>query len=439
MKRIAIVFLWLGTFLSSVLLTPELPYVGTKVVLADLFLVLAIATMFLQVLDDRGFAWQLVRPQRAVLLLISLMLVASLVAYAYISIPRGTAAGEGLIAITNYLYGFLLMIACIYWLRTIDDLERIVTAVLLGGLLVSTVAAVALATGIPAWAFSGYRISSTMNATNQVQSYVAPAMCFATTYVVSGRSPLLLKAFAIVLLLLGSAALIATGSRSSAVFLLLILLFFAMRVVLSSGTPVWLKSLSFIGSFGAGLGLLTFASFVATYGAAALPQGPMRVAARPVVEFVRMQQQDEVLEAMGPRGAQIALVEQNWYKSPVFGFGPGAFEERFNHHFEVHNTYLGLLIEHGTFGLFCILGVLGVVAYTLLKRVMKEPDWERRQFLIGLLAALAMIYFYGLFTFGLRQRVFWLVLGLAAAALRLTGQNRRDPSVRRPQYLEGAS
>jgi O-antigen ligase len=133
---------------------------------------------------------------------------------------------------------------------------------------------------------------------------------------------------------------------------------------------------------------------------------------------MKMEKQDDLLEAMGPRGTQIAIVQQNWYKSPIFGFGPDAFKDRFNYHLEVHNTYLGLLIQHGILGLACILGVLGIIAYSLLKRIFEEPDWERRQFLIGLLAALAMLYLYGMFTFGLRQRIFWVVLGLATATMR---------------------
>jgi O-antigen ligase len=428
-KRSASIFLWLGTFLSAILLTPELPYVGTKLVLADVFFVLAIYTLALQVLRDRALAWDIGRPQRMIFLLFGTMFVASFVTYAYISIPEGTGSSGGMIAMANYLYGFLIMITCIFWLRTLDDAESLASAILCGGLLLSAVATIALTTGGPAWAFSGYRVSATMNETNQVQSYVAPCMCLATTYVISARSKRWLKILAVSILLLGSVALIATGSRSSAIFLLMILLFFALRVVFSRATPVWLKVVTFGGSFGAGVAAIAFASFVATYGPTALPDGPIRVAARPVDEFMKMERQDDLLQAMGPRGTQIAIVQQNWYKSPVFGFGPDAFKDRFNYHLEVHNTYLGLLIQHGLLGLACILGVLGIIAYVLVKRIIGERDWEKRQFLIGLLAALAVLYLYGMFTFGLRQRIFWVVLGLATASMRPSRQRHAPPAL----------
>ena len=432
MQRLAMGLLFCATFLSAITLTPELPGVGTKLIAADIFFGLFLLLTLVAAVGSKRIGAPLSGQQRLCLWLFAAFIFGLMLSLTLVGVPSGSSFGIGVLTTANYIYGMAIAVALIYWAVRFRDMETIAFAIVAGTFLVSFVAALALLGLAPAWATSGYRISSTMLTTNQVQSYVAPGMALATTFFITDRARPAMRALALVTIILGMVALLATGSRSSFIFLILLLAFFAVRVIFSRLTSVWLKLGVISISLGIGLATVALIGAVVTFGRTALPEGPMRVAARPIIEFVEMGEQQDTLESLGPRGKQIALVEQHWWESPVIGYGPDALRQYFDHRHEVHNTYLGILIDQGLVGLALLMAILVVSAVGLLRRVQSLPNPQAAQFLLGVLMALVMIYLYGLFTFGLRQRIFWLVQGLAIAGLVQGVQASRRRAVPTP-------
>lgn len=103
----------------------------------------------------------------------------------------------------------------------------------------------------------------------------------------------------------------------------------------------------------------------------------------------------------------------------------------FDHRHSVHSTYLGVLIEIGFVGLLLLLAL--VLLVTRGYRFARQVDDGGRSLMMAM-AVIAMIAvcLYGIATFGLRQRIFWLMAGMLLAAVNIIERDRRSRFVGKP-------
>jgi O-antigen ligase len=423
-RRAILLLFSLGVFFNGVLLSPELPVVGSKLALSDAFFVPAI---FLTLLNFIRFGPPPIpRLHKLILALFGAMILFSAVSYAFIAVPRAAAPVNGAVTLLTFIYGAALLATTLIAVRSYSDVDQVCFAWIAGTFIVTLLSFYAAFWNAPAWAYTGSRINSTMRNVNQMQSFLGPAFILATSYVFSRRANGTIKLVMWAAVGLCAFAMMLTGSRSSLGFLFLLFAVLAIRALISRSLGIGWKFaiLSIAGSaviFGA---VLTTA--VWQKGAHAVPEGPLREIARPVLLLKKMSEEQSGYRILDPRQEQFLIVKQNWLKSPLFGFGPGAFADRFNYEFEVHNTYLGVLIEQGLAGVLLILAPFAILSWLLAGRWFAEPDPEQKLLILSILLALAIIFLYGLTVYGLRQRVFWITVGLAAVAceLRLPGRER---------------
>lgn len=101
----------------------------------------------------------------------------------------------------------------------------------------------------------------------------------------------------------------------------------------------------------------------------------------------------------------------------MFGIGPGNFKNFSSSTHEVHNTYLGTLIEIGVPGLFFLLLFQATICLAALFMALSRAPMEQRIQAFAVFAAFLIVSLYGLGSFGLRQRPFWVQAGFAIGIL----------------------
>ena len=423
-----------GIATSGILMTPNLPVVGTKLAPPDLPLILFVLLTAALVMKRPV---HVTNSMRLVLLTTGLFIW-----HAALSAVWSATHGGGVsvvVSLANYLYGAAILVSVMAVVRSFQDLEFLLKVWMVGGLLVAGVAVLSLAGVGPDWAYHGSRIKSTLRGVNQMQSYLAPVLTIAIFMLFTEGKSKRLICLLVVLIPTAAIALLSTGSRSSFLFLFICFLSIIFYTAMNSRKhPVQFML------FFAGLAACMFLGFklvtgVLEEGREFLPDSA-RAVARPIqliANMAEVSEQEGTIEALGPRGRQFKLVSEHWHENPLLGVGPGNFKQAFQHDHEVHNTYLGVLMEHGAVGLAIVL----LLFASVFGAVVLAPNPRRNnekiiRILICLL--LLLLFAYGITNFGLRQRVLWITLGLSLAAVRLlheTPSNRH--TVRSVGYVVG--
>jgi O-antigen ligase len=104
-----------------------------------------------------------------------------------------------------------------------------------------------------------------------------------------------------------------------------------------------------------------------------------------------------------------ASYPETFWKSPVFGLGPGV--HGLNGTIEFHNTYLEVLAMSGMAG--------GIVFVLFTLNAWKEVRWS--PFTLGMFVTL---YVFGLAGFGMRRLVFWIILSIICVYGKRQRRNR---------------
>jgi O-antigen ligase len=271
----------------------------------------------------------------------------------------------------------------------------------------------------PDWAYQSggsSRIKSTLRSVNQLQSYLGPVAPVVIWAAFSASFNSFTRVVCAGIALCVIIAMLVTGSRSAMIMVVLAL----CGVTAYAFMQVRDRPVTAVASvLGLGAALVILAYFllqVWLFGVDALPS-TMRAIARPIVMLQEAQDAEELL---GPRAEQFAIVAEEWWKYPLIGIGAGNFKTAFNHEHEVHNSYLGVLIEQGIFALLSVLVFMGCIAHAGLQAVRREHSASTRSLTAVVVLGFLLICTYGMFSFGMRQRTFWLISGLVMSAYMIT-------------------
>lgn len=409
--RLSSSLLAVGIFLSGVLVNPLNPSEVSKIIFADLF-ILSGAILFLLASVDRSGVLSLGIHQntRAIFLLLGAFLLwvflSGLVALFVYDQPFGAFV----MTVANYSYGAVICVVIVAASAVPGNGRLFILAYVLGVVLVSGFSALAMFAEAPAWVYhGGGRIKSTSQSVNQLAAFVAPALPLALILGL-GRS---ISGWTTVLFVfaaaLGILALIGTGSRTAVVLLVVSLLLVVVAALFYWSSKRGLASTILLSCVMVALGLGVLTAEFEDVGSSAIPEFAQTLA-RPLDRFLAP---DTVEGSLGPRYDQIVAVWSNWVDYPVFGIGPGNFKSFSSSVYEVHNTYLGTLIEIGVPGLFFLLLFQASICATALQRSVSQVSLERRIQAFAAFAAFLIVSLYGLGSFGLRQRPFWIQAGFA--------------------------
>lgn len=396
-------------------MTPNLPVVGTKLALPDIPLV---ALIILTVTNATKRLVHLTKSMQFGLLIATIFIW-----HASLSATWSALHGGGLnvaISLANYVYGFAVMVSVMAAVRSFGDLQFLLKAWIIGGFVVAGLAVLALAGLGPDWAYHGSRVKSTLRGVNQMQSYLSPVLVIAIFMLFTQGKSKRYAYFLLSLVPLVTIALLSTGSRSSFMFLFICgmsIIFYVLINLRKHPIQFFVLSAVLAACLFLGFKLVTG---VLEEGRGYLPDSARSIA-RPIqliASMTRISEMEGTIEALGPRGRQYELVAENWYQHPLLGVGPGNFKLAFDHEHEVHNTYLGVLMEHGALGLILLLLLFISIFSSIILSPQPHNKNERIiRVLIILLLLLSLAY--GITNFGLRQRVFWITLGLCFAVIRL--------------------
>ncbi|MFW8596395.1 O-antigen ligase family protein [Cribrihabitans neustonicus] len=404
-----------GIFLSGVLINPLNPAQEIRIVAADLCFLLGTFLFLLTSTSKQGVLRLRLHPNtRAILLVLGAFLLWAFLSGVVATYLYDQPMRKLFQTIANYSYGAVLCAVTIAASAGARSFRLFLNAYAAGVVLVSSFSVLAVFAEAPDWVYhGGGRIKSTSQSVNQLAAFVAPALpLFLILCLRASVSRATTLAY-FTIVGFAAVALAGTGSRTALVlalvsFLLVVLaalMFWASRpgfaaVILASCAALVL-----------GFALLVIAFLEA--GASALP-GFLETLARPLDRFLNP---STLEDGLGPRYEQMVLVWRGWVDHPFFGVGPGNFKSYTVSDFEVHNTYLGTLIETGVPGLLLLLLFQAAIMLMALKCAFGPGPGARRIQAFALFAAFLIVSLYGLGSFGLRQRPFWILAGLALSVL----------------------
>ncbi|WP_176251318.1 O-antigen ligase family protein [Sulfitobacter sp. HGT1] len=412
-QRLLIYVLAGGVVMSAILVLPLLPGGAGNLVIADLFFIFATLMFAIRAISRPVFLGQ---PAKRISIFLAIFLIHAFISHinSQIALPPNPVA---IIVPLNYIYGAVISFVILVTVQNDDDLLLLLKAWMLGGLIISVVSTLAILGMAPSWAYHSTRISSTMNSVNQVPSYVGPAMLVMVflPYVQEGR---FWKFFAFGSLPITMIAMIATGSRTPVIMIVVIfglavgraILRFNSKPLMNSGVILFAGVMIFV--------LVDTLLAVLQNAAGFLPEGLTSPLRRMIRSFLNMMQHEDTIGALGPRGEQIAIVIDNWADRIFLGIGPGNFEHVTGNRNEVHNTYFGLLMEHGAFGLLLFLLFIAILIFQVLK--FRGGAGQHRMIGNLVVFVLLIILLYSASSFGLRQRTFWIAIGLCLAHLKIS-------------------
>lgn len=413
--------LYLGVALSGFLMTPDLPVVGTRLAVPDIPLLLALIGLVIALSLSRSLALPQDHTVRSVLTIFIIFLFLAVVSLCINSIFRHMDLLNSLVEVASYIYGFSIAVAMILLVDDWQKWHRFVMFWLIGVAVVSAISVLAVLGLGPEWAHhGGGRIKSTTRAVNQLPSYIAPAIpLLVGLYVVSARNRLA-AIWTVPVLLAVVIALSVTGSRlalAMSAFVLVASIIYCARYI--RRYPLTAMSVFVIS-----LSVFLIASYyvvaIIAMGPEALPE-TMRGLVRPIERTVTAASFDEYL---GARGEQLGIILNNFHHGLLLGVGPANFMEVFNHRHSVHSTYFSVYIELGLISLVLLLAamvLLVVRGYEAARRL----DDSKQSIMLGMaVIAFLTLCIYGVATFGLRQRIFWLIIGLLLAGLNIAWKER---------------
>jgi O-antigen ligase len=413
--------IYLGFFLSSILLAPSLPVVGTKFAAPDIPLLLALTTIPVALTTCSNRAASLGHREKNILWLGFAFLYWASLSLAYNDLFDRVDILNSVIELANYSYGFGILVGMVLLVNDWDKWNRCVIAWLLGVALVSTLSILAALGLAPEWAHhgaGGNRIASTFRTVNQLHGYVAPTVPMLALIALRKNLRPFSRPLACTLLVGALIALLLTGSRM-AIFLAGISCVFVVVSAMSMlRRHPWIFFTIVVSVFSLAAAGAFVVDLVLTHGAEVLPPG-MKAIGRIVNGLFGAQDFDELA---GPRGEQMGIVYENWWRQLVLGVGPGNFSFAYNHRHEIHNSFLGVFVEQGLPGLLLLISFVGITLYYGY-RFSVGPSGQAR-LMQSAVIAFFVINVYGLFSFGIRQRIFWLAAGLVVCGIRISSRER---------------
>jgi hypothetical protein len=421
--------IYLAFAANGFLMTPNLPVVQERVAAPELIMVLTWTAM---AFNQRGWWSQrmnLLSTQRTSLMLAGGFAAAAFLSFFINNLMFYDALAASAVQTVNYAYGFLMFATVV---KLVDDWEKwsgCLIAWICGAALVSVVGVYALTATAPAWAYSelGGRISSTLKFENQVPSFllpILPAVIFLTL-----RRDVAPRWRVLLALLLPAMIATAVGSGSRTAL--------GMLAVCLIGT-VWIavkearrRAFSILLMAQVGFVLLSSLMLLLAHNAADYELSdprPHEAAAweRGWVMIAEWWKGERPFD--DTRFGQIALAFDKLPDFLIFGTGPAMFTPRFRYD-EVHNTYIGVLIETGLVGFIVLAAWLVHVLDTSWRSVGNCESPTYRIMISALLVGFVALLAYGLFMFGLRQRNIWLLAGLLMALPRLNAASRMTVAV----------
>ena len=102
---------------------------------------------------------------------------------------------------------------------------------------------------------------------------------------------------------------------------------------------------------------------------------------------------------------------KNFITYPL-GIGHGSFQAIVGLKNEVHNTFLGILIENGL-----IVAVVFVIIYVVIPFRLLLGFKNQRRYVLLLIYLHLELFAYQLTVYGLRQRIFWIEMALIYSAI----------------------
>lgn len=422
--------LYAAIFATGFLMTPSLPVVREKLAAPEVFM---LVTWGLVVLQSRRARAPVLGIQKR-----ALMCGAAFIAFGVaswminvVAVPHGFIGST--VEILNYAYGFLVMATVVHLVDRWEILANCLWAWLAAASVVSAIGVLAVFGVAPGWAYDDFtfRVSSTMKFENQLPSFLLPILPTAIILAVSRPQRLRRRLFLIAVALSGIGTIAMTGSRAG---LLMVGLFLAgvLWIAASEGNRPRIHATLITATFAMlaamQIGISSYA--LATYeGDYALGRTPPWQ--RPTVTLYEWatDRGGDLSTIDETRVVQTAFVFDQLAEHAVFGIGPKMVGARFRME-EIHNTYLGVLIEFGLFGTALFLGLIGLVLHTGWRAMIRCHGDLERAIIRALLIGFVLLLFYQFTMFGLRQRNIWILMGLIVAlprVLQTSGLWRRTP------------
>jgi len=398
--------------LSSITITPSLPIIGDRLIIADFVMIYTILVC--------AFQGQFFRPplpglkliDQLALLFICMATLSSLLVLMTSGDPVRT-----ILFLIIYIYGYCCFRLIIRLIRDRVALERVLLYWIIGAVLVIVVGFLA-GTGIykPSWTFDPNinRISSTFKASGQVASYLGPAIFMLFYIAATRRISRLMQIGAIALIFAGAYVLLSAGSRVG--FILMILSIGAGTWVITSSRQRGINRMPLLLS--TVVGTFFFVLFcIAIWTDTSTDYGLLTTASteRAIKIWAEQFRAGAKLQTFGgTRYDEINLVIQNFSNHMFLGTGSGLFSQTYRTN-EVHNTYMSILGENGLIA-FLIMIYWWLLMLVNIHRSIKNATGENRLILkLGLYAFLALII-YQMTTNGMRQRPFWFTPALTLSA-----------------------
>ncbi|MBE2170232.1 MULTISPECIES: O-antigen ligase family protein [unclassified Cobetia] len=413
-------------FCSAILITPHLPVVGYKLTLPDFVFVILIAYFALSARNNDSSGKIKINSVATFFFLVLLLFVVS----CYFSVLFNGISYVGQDYITymsiefvNYIYGFILSFITCLLLNSKEDIYCVIKCWIFGSIVLgfgSFLAFMGVGGDLFIDDFSG-RISSTMRAINQVPSFVAPALAFSLALSFNTFNEKLLNIKWIVLgCVFSIIALLATGSRTS---LGMAVLVFLSLLVYSYFFPSSKKKNFSVYRF-----LLTtgFISTLVTYFMVGFfyisTSQDLPALFRPIQLMLTWQTGIlDVTDTTRIEQIEVGLKSINDY--PLFGIGPGAFMPR-HHMNEIHNSFLGVAVGQGILGISLLIILIGLLIAIVSKGIQVTSDLSMKIIGFSLLVAFISLVGYAFFVYGMRQRNFWLIIGLILAYYKVSILNK---------------
>lgn len=284
--------------------------------------------------------------------------------------PHGQIAST--VEMLNYVYGFLVMLTVVYLVIRWDILVNCLWAWLAGALIVSAIGALAIIGAAPDWAYDAFtgRVSSTLKFENQVPSFLLPILPVAVVFA-AARSQFLYRRLVLAALSLAGIATIAmTGSRAG-MLMTVLLLAGVLWIAVREGNRPRINAKLIFASFA----LLVAVQVGISTLALALYDGDYRLSYTPawqrptVVLYDWLTERDGTLATIdGSRVDQAVLIADSWLDHALIGIGPKMVGPVLRSA-EIHNTYLGLLIETGLPGLSLFVVFVAMVLATCVELI----------------------------------------------------------------------
>lgn len=383
--------------------THSLPGLPSLITIFDLIF---LPTAFFYLINNCskiGVARKPFQSHLAVVVLFLLMMVTTLLPYIYFNSILGIKNFEDFMTLVYSLIIFFVFSS--YFNSDADRIRKALVAWYLGAIVASAFSLVTIFGFAPSHWRTGLRISGSFKAINQLQSFVAPALIISMFYLMDSRRKLhkILHVLSLLILVL---ALLATGSRSSILNLLIAVIF--VNHVVALRFPKITVNLTIFLCFEI---LVVFSViYLLLY---IFDNSQAQVFGINLENILRITKKlQEVVDEgdLGPRGEQFGFVFNNFGYYPL-GIGHGNFQTVAGLKNEVHNTFLGLLIENGwmVFLCFTLLYFLPIKSLSAIKK-------DRRVILLLMYVHLEMAV-YQMTVYGFRQRIFWIELALIYSAI----------------------